>query len=239
MIFGIILRSFCVILFLISTASFGAEDQQRLNAADSLFGEEKYTEAMELYRSLFEDGFSTPSMLLKMAYVADATGNYSFALYYLDRYYKVSGDRLAIGKIKDLADANELYGYVYSDVDYLAAIFSKYKIVVFALILAVLLPLTFYIYKKVRLGEKPYAVLIIQFFLGGVLFIMVNFKTEEKAIIISNQSLLRSGPSAGAEPVTVIDKGHKITILDRSDVWSRILWDGDEVFIRSSRIKLI
>ena len=143
MIFGIILRSFSIILFLISTASFGAENQQRLNAADSLFGEEKYTEALELYLSLFEDGFSTSSMLLKMAYVADATGNYSFALYYLDRYYKVSGDRLAIGKIKDLAEANDLDGYVYSDIDYLAAVFSRYKIVVFALILAVLLPLTF------------------------------------------------------------------------------------------------
>ncbi|MDE0470324.1 MAG: SH3 domain-containing protein [Ekhidna sp.] len=226
-------------LFLISTASFGAEDLPRLNAADSLFDEEKYTEAMESYLSLFEDDFSTPSMLLKMAYVADATGNYPFALYYLDRYYKISGDRLTVGKIKDLAEANDLSGYVYSDVDYLAAVFSKYKIVVFALILAVLLSLTFYTYKKAHLGERPYAVLVIQFFLGGVLFIMVNFKTEEKAIIISNQSLLRSGPSAGAEPVTVIDRGHKITILEKSDVWSRILWDGDEVFIRSSRIKLI
>ena len=194
---------------------------------------------MELYLPLFADGFATPSMLLKMAYVADATGDYPSALYYLDLYYKVSGDRLAVGKIEELAKANELYGYVYSDIDYLINVFSNYRIEIFSLILAMLLFLMVYAYRKIRRQEKPYAALVIQSFLGVILLILMNFKMEGKAVITSNQSLLRSGPSAGAEPVMVIDKGHKVTVLRESDIWSKILWDGDEVFIRSSRIKAI
>ncbi|MBC6400746.1 MAG: SH3 domain-containing protein [Ekhidna sp.] len=232
------MKSFSVILFLVSASCFGSNKQQ-LSVADSLFDEEKYTESMELYLSLFEDGFATPSMLLKMAYVADATEDHSFTLYYLDLYYKASGDRLAIGKIEKLAEANALYGYVYSDIDYLMAVFSKYRVEVFALIQAMLLCLLIYIYKKIHQQERPYAALVMQSFLGVVLLILVNFKVEEKAIITSDRSLLRSAPSAGAEPVTVIDKGHKVTVLRESDIWSKILWDGNEVFIRSNRIKSI
>jgi len=238
MIFRIITRSLIALLFFGSVLCFGANKNQ-LQVADSLFAEEKYTEAMETYQEFFIEGKLSPAMLLKMAYVADATGDYANALYYLDLYYQKSGDRLTVGKIEELAEANGLYGYNYSDADYLIAILSKYKIHLSILFLGMLVLLLAYSFKKVNQKERPYAALIIQSLFGLLLLFLVNFNRDKKAIVVADQSLLRSGPSAGAEPVKLIEKGHKVTVIYSSEIWSKILWEGDEVFIRNSRLKAI
>ena len=238
MIFRIIVRHIPVIVFFISISSFG-QDQKQLKVADSLFNEGKYTEALALYNSLFEAGYASPATLLKMAYVADAQNDHSNALYYLDLYYQKSGDRLAVGKIEELADANDLFGYTYTDTDYLIAIFAKYSTQVLALTLGVFLLLFVYCFRKIKRKERPYAGLVIQSFFAVLLLFLVNFKTQDKAIIIADHALLKAGPSAGAEAIQVIAKGHRVTVLNYSEIWSKIIWEGDEVFIRTSRLKSI
>ena len=52
-------------------------------------------------------------------------------------------------------------------------------------------------------------------------------------------TLLRSGPSAGAEPIEVVTKGHKVKVVSQSEIWTKVLWNGNEVFVRSNRLKLI
>ena len=238
MIFRIIVRSFLLVVFFISSSSFGM-NQEQVAVADSLFAEEKYTEAMGRYRSFFEGGYASPAMLLKMAYVADATGNFADALFYLDLYYQKSGDRLVIGKIEEMANERGLYGYIYSDLDYLFAIFSKFRVPIFSLILVSLLFLLVYIYRKLRRAERPTAAMVLQVFFSLILLLLVNFEIDQKAIVVSDQALLRAGPSAGAEPIRIISKGHKVTVLANEEVWSKILWEGDEVFVRTSRLRSI
>ncbi len=236
--FRIFTRFIVIVFFLIPFGKcFAADD--RLSVADSLFEKQKFTEAKEVYESYFQKQLATPAMLLKMAYIEDATGSYEQALFYLHLYYKKSGDRLAVGKIEELAKANDLSGYSYNDFDYFEAIYANYKIQILFSFFAIVLLLFAYLLKKLRNGEKPVAAFMIQLVFMVFLLILVNFKTTQRAIIVKDYSLLKSGPSAGAPSLELVSKGHQVTVLEQAEVWSKIRWVGKEVYIRSSRIKLI
>jgi len=227
-----------VISFFLSNVAI-AQSLDSLKLADSLFSEYQYTQAMLIYESFFENETVSPSMLLKMAFIEDGSGNYEEALFYLDTYYSKSADREVIPKIEELAEEHDLIGYKYDDTHYFSALLSKYRVNFSIGLIILSIVFMVYILKKRKEGEKPYAASIIQVFLMVCLFGLVNFTTSQKGLIISDQTLLRSGPSAGAEPVQMIKKGHKVTILKESDVWTKILWEGDEVFVRKNRLRAI
>ncbi len=231
---GILIFLFTV-LSLISLA--GSTD--RLQYADSLFKAQKYTEAYTFYEELFENDQISSSMLLKMSFIQDASGNYSNALFYLDLYYRKTGDRQSVGKIKELASTFDLNGYQYNDIDYFLALLSKFRIPIVLLLLSFSVLLSAYVYVKFRQGIRAYFPFIFQVFTFLILLGVVNYQVPDKAIVVMDQTLLRRGPSAGAEPIELINQGHKVTVLNTSKIWTKILWNGEEVFIRNNRLKSI
>ena len=44
-------------------------------------------------------------------------------------------------------------------------------------------------------------------------------------------------PSAGADLVEIVNKGHRVKILDRNEVWVKIKWREDVAFVRNKNIK--
>lgn len=238
MIDRIKVRLFLGILFCCSMSSLTAQNEQ-LPHADSLFNQQKYTEAFRNYDELFSDGKASTAMLLKMAFIQDGLGNYEHALYFLDLYYQKSANRNVVGKIEELAEANELEGYKYDDISYFFSLLEKYRLHFILLLGSVMALLLVYTLRKVREGERPLSAMIIQVVVVTVLFSVTNLGPANNGIITSDSTLLRSGPSAGAEPIIVINKGHKVKVLDRSDVWTKILWDGEEVYVRNGKVRVI
>ena len=216
----------------------GAENNGLLKA-DSLFKSQKYTEAFSIYKELMDQGDVSSSMLLKMAFIQDASEDYAEALYYLDLYYRMSADRQAVGKIEEIAKEHELNGYQYDDSQYFLALYQKFKIHIVVLLLSISLLLLVYVFTKYKKEEKAYIPAVFQVFTILLLLVVVNFQASTRGIIINDQTLLRSGPSAGAEPVEILSRGHKVTVVNQSEVWTKILWNGEEVFVRNSRLKLI
>ncbi len=210
-----------------------------LAQADSLFNEQKFTEAYEKYDNLFQNNQASNAMLLKMAFIQDGLGNYSEALFYLDTYFRASADRSVIGKIEELAAANDLKGYSYDDIDYFVALLKKYRVYMILLLSAFVLLLLTYVFRKSKQEERPIAAGVIQVIVVFFLFAIINFQASSEAILISNNTLLRSGPSAGAEPIERLEKGHKVKVLDRDEVWTQILWDGREVYVRNGKLRII
>lgn len=206
---------------------------------DSLFNQQKYTEAFKNYNQVFSEGKASTAMLLKMAFIQDGLGNYEHALYFLDLYYQQSANRNVVGKIEELAEANELQGYTYNDISYFFSLLEKYRMHFTLLLVCVLILLVVYVFRKTKEREKPIAAVIIQIFVIAILFSLANLRSSNHGIITSNGTLLRSGPSAGAEPISIIDKGHKVKVLDRTDVWTKILWDGEEVYVRNGKVRVI
>ncbi|SNS99941.1 SH3 domain-containing protein [Ekhidna lutea] len=238
MIDRIKVRLFIGILFFGLISSISAQNEI-LHEADSLFSQQKYTQAFQRYEQLHSEGHASQAMLLKMAFIQDGLGNHSDALYYLDLYYKESADRAVVGKIETIAEENELRGYQYNDINYFLALLSKYRAHFTLVLLALVIVLLVYIIKKTRAGERPVAAGIIQVILIAGLFAVVNLASAEKGIITEDYTLLRSGPSAGAEPIEILAKGHKVKILEKGEVWTKVVWDGNEVFVRNGRLKII
>ena len=235
----VIKRCLFLIFFIGTFLQSQASVSNQLFEADSLFEIQKYTEALTIYKGLLEEQEVSASMLLKMAFIQDASGDFSEALYYLDLYYRKTADRHAVGKIEELASSFDLVGYRYDDMDYFQVLLTKFKIPIVLLLLSFSVLLMAYIINKSRQGIRAYVPFVFQIFSLALLFGVINVKPSSNAIITVGQTLLRDGPSAGAEPLQFIEKGHKVTVLGTDEVWTKILWDGSEVFVRNNRLKLI
>lgn len=238
MINRIKVRLFVGILFSCFLSDLSAQNGL-INNADSLFNQQKYTEALSLYNQMYAKGQASSAMLLKMAFIQDGLGDYAEALYYLDKYYQLSADRNVVGKIQELADSNELKGYGYNDTHYFLALLGRYQLQLLLLLLAIIGSLLVYIMKKSKSGDKPFAAGIIQIILIVCLLGLNNVNPPVRAIIIATETLLRSGPSAGAEPIEIITKGHKVKVLEQNEVWTKIEWDGREVYLRNGKLRVI
>lgn len=177
-------------------------------------------------------------MLLKMAYIKEGLSDHTNSLYYLDQYYSMTGSRKAFDKMTELAEEHGLDGYEYSDFKLFSNMLSHYNHYILAGLCAMLLLLSVYVSSKKRRGQVAYGS-IAGIFVLLILALVLNNRwlVEKNAIIMSDQSILMDGPSAGAESIDVLDKGHKIAILGSDEVWSRILWRDQEVYIRNSNLK--
>ncbi len=234
----IIFRFFIIFaFFLLQLTSLGAAN---LEQADSLFESKKYTEALEIYENIFQNGQASPSMLLKMAFIQEGLENYVDALYYLNLYYVKSGNKKALVKMQEIAAANELEGYEFTDQDYLLNIVSKYKLLIQITLIAFALLLFAYIIQKFKKNESARLALMFQVIVMATLFIFNNEIFErERAIVLNDHTLLRSAPSAAAEPLEAIAKGHRVRVLEQSDVWVKIEWNDQSAYLRKGRIRLI
>ncbi len=230
-----------IVVFIFFGSFFTSLANEELQSqADSLFVQQKYTEAFQLYETIFQAGNFSESMLLKMAFIKDGLGNYVDALYYLDMYYKNSADKSVVGKIEEISNEKNLIGYSYDDSHFFVALLNKYRGQIQLLMVAIAIFLSVYIFKKRQLNEKPVTASVFQLIsLTALLLIANNSYRDTYGIISQNSTLLRDGPSAGAEPVEMVNKGHKVTVLHRSAVWTKIDWEGEEVYIRNGKIKII
>ena len=212
-------------------------NNKQLERADSLFSEQKFTEAFEIYEKLYLDQVFSPSMLLKMAFIQDGLGNYVRALYFLDTYYQFSADRSAVTKIEEISIEKNLVGYNYTDFHFFSALYNRFRSHIQLLLVSLSLFLLVYVFKRKKQNEWPVTATVFQLLVLGALLVSSNSIFEKQhGIIISDHTLLRSGPSAGAQPITMIEQGHKVEVLERSDIWTKIRWDGEVLFVRNQRI---
>ena len=214
-----------------------AEDTT-LGRADSLFANKKYTEAFQLYDQIFREGNASSAMLVKMAFIKEGLGNYADALYYLNLYYSQTSDKEALAKMRAIAEEQKLMGYEYSDTQYFLNYLMKYKTGIILCLLAIMIFLSVYAFRN--RANRPVGTFIFQFLISGVIAVLINgWFYKESAIISQDNVLLMSGPSAGAEPVDYIGKGHRVELLKEGQVWCQIRWEGKSVFVRNKNLKVL
>ena len=208
--------------------------------ADSLFTAQKYTEALNIYANLFEQNKYSPAMLLKIAFINEGLGNYAEALFFLDLYFNETANRNVIAKINELSEANHLSGYTYSDLHYFRVLLKKYKIPIESTLLALIILPAVYTFRKKRRATVSLHAAILQLLITAAILVINNeYYIRKEGIISEDQTLLFSGPSAGAERIEVIKKGHKVQVLEQLPVWYRISWNGDEAFVRKNKLLTI
>ena len=219
----------------------GAHQPEALKQADSLFNASKYTESFEVYESILVDGGYTNSMLLKMAFIKEGLGDVSGALYYLNLYYNKTSDKRVLEKMEEIAEANQLLGFKSGDKDFFIGLFDKfeYYIIVLAAVLSLFLLIMTWRQKKYQ-KEPPVSLGVLYIVSLGFLVTLMNYDFSANRGIINDQdTYLMTGPSAGANVHTIINKGHRVEILGKEGIWIRIKWGNDEVYVRENKIMSI
>lgn len=209
-----------------------------LKKADSLFQVKQYTQSFELYAAVLKEKQYSPAMLLKMAYIQEGLGRTSMSLYYLDLYYLASHDKQALAKMEEIAIKNKLEGYQPSDVKTLIMQIQQYSLQITATLLSVSLFLFALIfYQKIRQQKKPFVPAFFLVFSLALLFMQIHFTEYTKVGIVSESSTyLMSDPSAGSTVVGIIEDGHQLKILGQTDVWVKVNWKDEVVFIKESSL---
>ena len=237
-------RRLIIILAIILTLCGGAASTVfaqisgfRLKQADSLYQTKQYTQSLEQYQAILAQNEYSPAMLLKMAYIEEGLNRVGQALYYLNLYYLTTNDKTVLTKMEELAARNRLDGYENSDVDIALALYYDYRqeiSIVLAVLAVFLLSLIFY---RRRKGQRPVATNVL--LLTVLILLAAHLNLGEKndtGIVGEPNTYLMDGPSAGASVVAVIDEGHRVEILGKTDVWYEILWNGNHAYIKENSL---
>jgi tetratricopeptide (TPR) repeat protein len=235
----------CKILVIISLAAapsaMAATTSTMLTAADSLYSNKQYTQALDLYKTLFKQNQYSTAMLLKMAYIQEGLGHLGESLYYLDLYFLSSDDTQALRKMEELAEKNNLEGYKTDETtNALAWLQEHYSMIawIIASIAIFFLALTYYQLNKIK--NTPTLTSIGLAAILVLLFVHINFSTKaERGIVAVAPTYLMSGPSAGASVVAIIGEGHQLPITGKEDVWFRVEWKEKEVFVKEFLVREI
>lgn len=221
-------------------SALDSEASPKLFKADSLFKSKKYTESKEIFNEIIASGKTSPALLLKLAYINEGLGDYVQALFHLNKYYTLTSNKKALDKMRDIAEKNDLVGYEYSDYYFFRNLLFEFKKEVEMSIFTTLLFLTFLSLRKKQSKKSLRILICTQIMIIFILGILVNDLFEnDHAIIKADNAILMSAPSAGAEPIEIIEKGHLIEVLSRHDTWIKILWYDQEVFIKKYKLLFI
>jgi len=181
-------------------------DVPRLLIADSLFNQQSYKEAMEIYEVNFNSGIYSPSMLLKMTFIAEGIGDSERATLYLSKYYDLSPNPQTISKIKTLTGQAQLVGYEVSDGMRFVLFLVEYKeILVGSLTLFLILSLIVLWSQGKKLTEA-------RFYWPSILLIVLIFLTNNflngpsTGLVTSSPTLIRSKPTAAGDFIDLVDQ---------------------------------
>jgi uncharacterized protein YgiM (DUF1202 family) len=236
--YGKLLVIFVFLSTIAVSSGYPQSNQEKLHEADSLFASQKYTDSFVIYENLLNnsDQFSL-RMLLKMAFIKEALGDYTSALYYLNMYYRYQPNKKVLRKMEELAARYKLSGYRYTDLEYFISLYNQYYYYIIFFFIS--FALTFYLYliikklRKKKMGLRPLIFIII---LGSAYYITNYNIIPPKGIISQSDTYLMSAPSAASEPITVTDKGHRVVILGKEDVWYKIKWENQTAYILQSNL---
>lgn len=227
-----------LILLLGYSQSGTASSFDPIKQADSLFKTKLYTQSFDLYHTLFLDKKYSQATLLKMAFIQEGLGHLSQSLYYLNLYYLASGDEQALSKVNEVAKKNNLSGY---ESDQTAPLYKlmkdNYSTIVGTLAAGAIFCLSIFFYQQKRSGQKPVVLAFLSLMFLGLLFAFLNFSTPPAQGIISTSPVyLMKGPSSGASVAAIVEEGHRLTIIGHEDVWLKVAWNGEEVFVKKNQV---
>lgn len=225
-------------LLIFSTAVSAQSNNPMLVRADSLFGQKRYIQSLELYQKLFETHRYTPAMLLRMAYVEEGLNNVSRSAYYLNLYYLATQDDDVLVKLEELATKNRLEGYATDETDKMLSFYLTHRELI-TYILIVLATLTFAIalMQRLKFKNRPAGELVALSIITVLFVLHISQQTLwEKAIISKSNTYVMNGPSAGASVLSIVRDGHRVEVLGKKDVWTKIKLGESEGYVRTSSL---
>lgn len=208
-----------------------------MDQADSLFAAGRYTKAWSIYDSLFRQGEVSEGMLLKMAYIKEGLDEPTEALYFLNHYYTLTTDRAVLDKMQTLANEESLKGYDVGDKDFFRTFLLRYHLEIRLALISIVGLLGALVYRSVKKRNLPIGLPVMQALTMLLLLILNNGWWQPSQAIIAQDTFLMTAPSAAAEVVQPVDKGHRVEVIKKGEVWTKIRWEEQEVYIRAAKLR--
>lgn len=226
-----------ILLFMLGTGpAFLYANQTLLNQGDSLYNQKKFSEAREVYFQLYQQGFSSPATLLKMAFVHEGLGETGHALYFLSAYYRETEDQKAYEKILTVANARSLKGYELNDWEKFSIWITNRKSIYLpvSITLAVFfLAIMIYNAKRANTNAKFAAGFVSLLFIG-LSFSGINFLQPSNKAVVTTEVYFMSGASAAANLISLIPEGNQVKLTGENDIWAEAEWNGKRGFLRKT-----
>lgn len=222
----------------LSVPVFAQGLQYHLTKADSLFAQKRYTQSLDLYKSVFNQGQYTPAMFLKMAYIEEGLDHVPQAMHYLNLYYLVTQDERAVAKIKEVASTKKWDGYEFNDFERFMNLYHRYHMFI-ALSLAAICSVFLFVlaWQRARQHKGSVGLWITLLIFSALLVVHIHFPVQYRTGIIANSNTyLMTGPSAGASVAQIINEGHRVRIMGKRDVWLKVQWHNKEAYIRQDQL---
>lgn len=231
-----------IFIILLMWSSAQAQSEKQIQKADSLFESGNYTTALSIYENSYKTTKKTSlHILMKMAFIQEGLGNYSQTLYYLSLYQLRHPNSATLLHMKSIAEQYKLLGYEYADVELLRDFYYRYFAYFISFLLIVNGLWLSYLFYRTWRGKKIHTRYKF-IFMGGLLillFFILAFEEKPQAIIIKDETYLMDSPSAGAYLIEKVQKGHKIKVLEKQDIWFKISWGNRTAFVRESQLILL
>ncbi len=208
---------------------------------DSLYNQKKWEEAYHYYFQIFDASQTySPNMLLKMAYISGKRGDLANQLYYLCTLYRHHPSKKVLKKIESISDEYGLQGYRYSDIEYFISVYKQYyDTILIALIILSILFCANLIWKKLKNQRLSFRPILFLLFLAFLYFVSNYSLIPPRAIIKKNYCLIMEEPSASSAIKTITNKGHRITLFGKQDIWYLVNWEGNRYYIKESDLYII
>ena len=142
-------------------------------------------------------------------------------------------------KIDDIATKYDLEGYQTTDADRFWSFYlDSHLWLSLSLMALIILFVSIMFHTRMRLHRRPVGSAIAVTALAVLLFLHQQYGTvRSRAIIASTTTYLMDGPSAGASVLDIVGDGHRVEILGKKDVWLKIRWDEDVVYVKENAVK--
>lgn len=236
------------LIFLLLLGSFlmlprvNAASEDRLHTADSLFTIGQYSRANAVYKSVYNKrGKFSPSLLIKLSYLAEKGSKPTEALYYMSALAAMRPSVDLLVKMDKIAATHHLTGYEFNDFSYFKIYYNRYGGYVPMLLLTLGAYIVLVMVFKVRrheLIQKNHKWAVVAYLLA--LLALFNLPANyESGVVKSEVTYVRAFPSAAAPVALTIRKGHKLTIIGSRDEWSRVLWDRKIWYILKSDLWIV
>lgn len=210
--------------------------------AEDFFERREYTRCLKLYEKIFSENKKVSGkMLLQMAFIYEGLGEYTKSLYFLSLYYYYMPDNDVLTQMINLAERYKLKGYEKSDTEAIQIFYQRYYYLITSFIILIVLYGVIYFFIR-EFKQKPITKPRKTAFLIALLLIfwlLNSYEKQTKGIIIQDNTYLMSAPSAGGNLVSVINKGHKVRIKKKIDIWYEIAWNGQILYVQDSQIQRI
>ncbi len=237
------MERYCWIILLIvskTVSAFSPDVKQHLSEADSLFTLQEYTSAISIYDDIYQSGYISPQMALKMAYIYEGLEDYTNTLFFLKSYHALTHDAKVLEKMERLASKHNLSGYQVSDesliMNYILGNRSTILYIIGAIALVTLVAIILLTAEKKTFNPVLYFFFLTLLLFGAVYNIQL-FSNRQG--IIYQPTYVMSDPSAASELVAILPAGNQVNIRRNNGIWVHIKSADTTGYIRNHQIKPI